>query len=250
MTTQPTPFLKTAIEPTIVTNSDFQNLLTQYIKINYPSYRLRKELVKPEDAIDLIESDIQLYCDVIYMTHNYTYTKLYNTTQLEYNPIENYNMKEHENVQNSGIDKTSFHHDAYSDTENLGDFTITDNYGNTVRHSETDGNTAPFDTQTYKKVNQSIVDETQQARTDSRNQTAVDNTRDYGEKNSTESLEHGHDVERDLTRSGNIGVTTSQQMLQSERDVSRFNFVRIVANDIIKTICVNSSYPEGRFCPW
>lgn len=203
----------------------------------------------PETNIADIESTIQLYCDVLYMSHDYTYTKLYNTTQLEYNPIENYNMKEHEFIQNSGTDNTTFHHDAVSDSENLGDITMTDNYGNTVRHAETDGNTAPFDTQTYKKVNQSIVDETQQARVDSHSQTAVTNMRDYGEKNSKESLEHGHDIERDLTRSGNIGVTTSQQMLESERNVGRFNFVRIVANDVIKTICVNSAYPEGRFCP-
>lgn len=37
---------------------------------------------------------------------------------------------------------------------------------------------------------------------------------------------------------GNIGVTTSQQMLQSEREVAYFNFVSIVARDIIKLIAI------------
>lgn len=37
---------------------------------------------------------------------------------------------------------------------------------------------------------------------------------------------------------GNIGVTTSQQMLQSEREVAYFNFVSIVAHDIIKLIAI------------
>lgn len=37
---------------------------------------------------------------------------------------------------------------------------------------------------------------------------------------------------------GNIGVTTSQHMLQSEREVAYFNFVSIVAHDIIKLIAI------------
>lgn len=37
---------------------------------------------------------------------------------------------------------------------------------------------------------------------------------------------------------GNIGVTTSQQMLESEREVALFNFVGIVARDIIKLIAI------------
>lgn len=37
---------------------------------------------------------------------------------------------------------------------------------------------------------------------------------------------------------GNIGVTTSQQMLQSEREVAYFNFESIVAHDIIKLIAI------------
>ena len=37
---------------------------------------------------------------------------------------------------------------------------------------------------------------------------------------------------------GNIGVTTSQQMLESEREVALFNFVGIVAHDIVKLIAI------------
>lgn len=37
---------------------------------------------------------------------------------------------------------------------------------------------------------------------------------------------------------GNIGVTTSQQMLESEREVAYFNFVSIIAHDIIKLIAI------------
>lgn len=49
----------------------------------------------------------------------------------------------------------------------------------------------------------------------------------------------GQDVtNHTLKRAGNIGVTTSQQMIESERQVANFNLVKIVAQDLIKLLCV------------
>lgn len=39
------------------------------------------------------------------------------------------------------------------------------------------------------------------------------------------------------TRSGNIGVTTSQEMLESSRELAEFNLLSIVALDVVKRIC-------------
>ena len=45
---------------------------------------------------------------------------------------------------------------------------------------------------------------------------------------------------RELTRHGNIGVTTSQQMLTSEIELrEHYNFCEIVLNDIAKLLCLN-----------
>ena len=46
---------------------------------------------------------------------------------------------------------------------------------------------------------------------------------------------------RELTRSGNIGVTTSQQMIQSEIDLRRdlYNFYNIIYDDIDSILCNN-----------
>ena len=38
---------------------------------------------------------------------------------------------------------------------------------------------------------------------------------------------------RTLTRSGNIGVTTSQQMIESEREVANFSFLKILTEDLV-----------------
>lgn len=44
---------------------------------------------------------------------------------------------------------------------------------------------------------------------------------------------------RELDRSGNIGVTTSQQMLQSELDLRRYDFYQMIMNDIDNVMCLD-----------
>ena len=47
------------------------------------------------------------------------------------------------------------------------------------------------------------------------------------------------DGTRTLTRHGNIGVTTSQQMLQSEIDLrNNFNFINQIMNDVDSELCM------------
>ena len=44
---------------------------------------------------------------------------------------------------------------------------------------------------------------------------------------------------RGLTRHGNIGVTTSQQMLQSEIDLrSNYHFINQIMNDVDSILCL------------
>lgn len=46
-----------------------------------------------------------------------------------------------------------------------------------------------------------------------------------------------------LQRSGNIGVTTSQQMLQSERDIAKFDFIGYAAEKIITEYTTSLYHP-------
>ena len=48
-----------------------------------------------------------------------------------------------------------------------------------------------------------------------------------------------NDNHRKLTRSGNIGVTTSQQMLQSEIDLRQWDFYNMLMNDIDEIMCLS-----------
>ena len=46
-----------------------------------------------------------------------------------------------------------------------------------------------------------------------------------------------------FTRSGNIGVTTSQQMLQAERDLAHFDFIGYVAEMIVNNFTTAQYFP-------
>ena len=62
-------------------------------------------------------------------------------------------------------------------------------------------------------------------------------------ESSTETTSEGNadDNNRELTRSGNIGVTTSQQMLQSEIELRKWNFTDMLYQDV-DSICTLSIY--------
>lgn len=120
---------------------------------------------------------------------------------------------------------------------------------------------APYDAETYYNQEKDTLSFTN--RTDTNNSTTTTNARtDTRTNNSTEKVGARKDTTESSTSNtfgehtdatsrnenekythtshmyGNIGVTTSQQMLQSEREVAYFNFVSIVAHDIIKLIAI------------
>lgn len=121
--------------------------------------------------------------------HLDSWTKMWNTTKLEYNPIENYDRKEDwtdNNKTNSKVKST--------DT------------GKGKNHSTDISKTAGFDSGNLVTSGQNDNDSTNES-------TQIGNS----EGNSNEELKHTGRVH------GNIGVTTSQQMIEEERWVADWN---------------------------
>lgn len=147
---------------------------------------------------------IKSICNSIYRMFAYKYEKLYNTLSLEYNPIENYSMIE--------TSKTS-------KTINKGEAKTTNTTGS--QNGTTENQVAPYETNVYNNESKTINNSSE--RTDI-----------LIEDSKIDSEEEEHE----LTRSGNIGVTTSQQMIESERNVAFFSLYELVAKDIMKEICV------------
>ena len=207
---------------------DFQNVLKKYISTYYG-----KRVIE-ESVIDITDiSSLQAVCNIIYLSNQYRYQGLYNSTQQTYNPIENYSMtEEEESTKGEQIN-----------TNSIGEQTITNNLGamqnkellgayeNSNTHSVTPYESDTFHNESKDTVNNGSVTNTYntEARVDSMNNSARNDTITDGKRDDT----------RTLTRSGNIGVTTSQQMLESERMVVDYIFYKTVAQDIIHLVCVN-----------
>ena len=163
--------------------------------------------------------------------------RIFTASQLEYNPIENYNRTELETISD---DRTDTH--SGNDVNRLsGTDTETTSGSNTQTNAGTDTQTNSI---TSYDSNTQYVHDTSSLQ---HGHTVTDNgsgsaSTNYGK---TETLTHGEKVvhEGDITRnnhtSGNIGVTTSQMMLEQEIEVSaKLNVIKMIVDSFKDRFCL------------
>lgn len=201
--------------------------LYNYDNTLFDEFNVPKGLVK-QIAIDTIlmrtrELEI-LYPDFTYLKiriaiwskkYQINWEKLYDTTVLEYNPIENYDRME---------DWTDTDDET---TSSARDNTIKSTSTNEIMNSVniTDQNTA---------FNSGLVDHAKQITDgDTTENGSITNT----EKENVNDGRTGTHT-RTGRAHGNIGVTTSQQMIQSERDLVVFNLYDVIAESFIENFCL------------
>lgn len=146
---------------------------------------------------------------------------MWETTQYEYNPIENYNRIE------NGKDT-----DTHSGT---------DSNSNTLTRAGTDTVTDTPDTSHYVAAYDSAASGDNDGLVKaSRDDGEIISATVYGSSDTNSgSLTHGHKITTDHTLNvhGNIGTTTTQDMISQEREIAKFNFYDYIIQDI-----------KGRFC--
>ena len=160
------------------------------------------------------------------------WTRLYKTTQLDYNPIENYDRTEEWTEGENSARSVDAETTGTSTTDSTGS---TNTSGTTTAsatgqkyvsaYNETDFTPTEKDTNTQN--GNSTTEQSEQGNV--KVNTAADTTTNETEK-------------RDLVRSGrthgNIGVTTSQQMIESERQVSLYNIIDVIINSFKNRFCL------------
>lgn len=199
----------------------------------------------------------------IFTMFNDKWSRLWLAFQQEYDPISNYDMTENETISettdntetHTGTDTTT--HTGTTTKTNTGTDTTTRNGSETERHTGTDttetngtneNEISAFNSTSYQDNSQITKDETSENEkdlTDTRtynnvsdvetvnlSENATQNLSDANTKNLTDNLDGQKDIVRDLTRSGNIGVTTTQQMLTSEIELRKWLYYQSVFNDI------------------
>lgn len=141
-------------------------------------------------------------------SHKYEYDKLVDTLSLEYNPIENYSMTE------------------------KGTETRTPNITQTNKGVNT--NTVGVDTSIT--TGKTTFDKSDSFINDTKTTNTGTNT-DTQDINTTVTTAGNEKTVHEFIRSGNIGVTTSQRMIESERQLAMFSvvdlFVKAIADIIL-----------------
>ena len=158
------------------------------------------------------------------------WTKMYETTQYEYNPIDNYNRIEEGNETGTGS-STQGGTDTNRNTRTLGG-------SDTTSGSATNGHwVAGFDS-TPSGNNDGLVkqmrDEGNRTETTTYGKTDTDSgSYTYGKtvanQNSNAHYLHAH---------GNIGVTTTQKLIKEERQIDRFNPYDMIIEDFKMRFCI------------
>ena len=172
---------------------------------------------------EAVYTDPDFLRDAIYIwsrTNYHTFEKWYQAQQVKYDPLNNYDRYEEWTDKGTDNKTTSSGHTGKSDATNKELNTSNDTQDHYVN---------PYDT------NQLTEDEqVKNLTTDNINGTQVINSQidTTGKEDGTTSGEHeGH-------MWGNIGVTTSQQMLQAEYDIAEWNLVQHITDMFLQKFCI------------
>ena len=195
----------------------------------------------------------------------YKINTLYNTTKFEYDPISNYDRTETTTVEHNGTETdetiasnvltktgSESHTKGGEDSFAYSGETVTTPSGSTTTTHETTAFNEPTtysgdskDTTTYSaaKTTESFNNRKDTTTYNTDEQTVYNNVKDANDIDSTTT--HSFNGRNEKTTSnikGNIGVTTSQQMIQSEREVADFLWMDAVAKIITDAICIHTYY--------
>lgn len=153
-----------------------------------------------------------------------TWEELYKTTIQDYNPIYNYDRTEETTDTRSGTRKLS--EDTSSNTKQNGDTSVTDTSSDSSEHTISADNSDSYEPG-YKDV--SSREDTQTSESSNR----VDVTGDRAVDETT-----GETYSHKLRAYGNIGVTTTQEMLEAQRKVVRYNIYNEIADSFKEEFCL------------
>lgn len=206
------------------------------LDLDYYNNRSGSKIISPllfslTGGNEITETDLETLASILFKIYGKRWIKLWDTMNFEYNPIENYSMVETmtddttvtEYGKTHTIDGTNTRTPNLTETETP----------NVTRESEMNRfgfnseNAVPTDTETETQTG------TNTTTTTGTDETAIDSTETDGGRDT-------HTRNYELTRAGNIGVTTSQQMIESERALWMWDYFHdIVYPDVDRVLTIN-----------
>lgn len=169
---------------------------------------------------------------IIFNIYDAKWVRLWNAYNAEYNPISNYDMVESEtinkDVATTNSDSGTITHTGTDTVTNTGTIGTTSQGTNDRGVYGFNSATASADSETSASASSTQTNNTTE--TDTQNLTETHNLLNGGTSD--------EDITRSLERSGNIGVTTTQQMLTSEIELWQWNYYKSVVDDINSIACM------------
>lgn len=198
------------------------------------------ELVKDNLLAETSEMEV-IYPDAVFMQAMIgrwsakelpIWDQLYKTTLLEYNPIENYDRKESWTEDENTTRNTDSEATGTSKTETDG--TSKQNSENEIEHGQNKYVSA------YNETDFTPTERTQ----DSQQEIGATTQKDEGtvsvsSKSGSVSDETGKRLlDREGRAHGNIGVTTTQEMIKQEREIATFNIIDVIITSFKNRFCL------------
>lgn len=163
----------------------------------------------------------------------WTWAKLYNTLNLEYNPIDNTDKYEDYTDKRTTERTTSGKTASTSDGTN----SRTENETTSGTRNETvDHDVSAENASDYQPDSR---DMTLGSNSDSRENTASGKTSLKSNGTNSETENYTDTFTHTLHTHGNVGVTTTQQMIDAERESVRYNLVEEIAADYQAAFCLD-----------
>ena len=167
-----------------------------------------------DEIPSLSADDIEILAKVVIGKYGIKWNKLYATMTAEYNPIHNYEMSESSS-------------DDEKNTGTTGNVESTQ-YGHLVTGHGTGAQGQ--DDKVFGFNSAAGVNSAAKTATNSADTTEQNSGTDTNSSTRTDNLDKA--ITHTLSRAGNIGVTTTQQMLESERNLWFWDYFNVVFADV------------------
>lgn len=179
------------------------------------------ELLYPE--LQYMKQRIGIWSD----RNMWSWQKMCDVLDEEYNPIENYDRTEEWSDQNQSTETSHDQSDESNGFENLRTDNLKEKNSGTNRRQNVAFNSGLTDAE--KNIVDGSINNTG---TQKNVENGHKNTINDGDKSGNSSSTHSGRVH------GNIGVTTTQQMIQSELELAKFNIYETIADSFVQEFCL------------
>ena len=172
--------------------------------------------------------------------HYRTFEKWINALNIDYNPLENYDRMEEWSDTGSRIntgtvsDSGSRKNTGTQSTETE----VNDNFKGSENSTSSDEISA-YNSNSFQNDKKNTTNSSNSSETNTKtNSTRTDNLTESNSNTRTDNLSEKTNSDRKGRAHGNIGVTTSQQMLQSELDIAKWNIYEKITDLFLSEFCI------------